>query len=201
MSHQIAKSIFNEIRGINSLIGDEPRIPSPMAELDDAEMQCLSEVAERIIRIQGDTSHVFQSYIIRNEVSNLFFEILNIRIKRNKNQTSLDKSGYKEEVARKFILLLLENSKERHEVSFYAEKLCMTGDNLSRIMKAFSGKTAIKCINDVLVADAKILLRRPNSTVQRVADELHFGDQSSFGKFFRKHTGMTPREYKSRINS
>jgi hypothetical protein len=110
MSQQIAKTIFNEIREINSFIGDDHRIPSPMAELDDAEMQYLSEVVERIIKIQGDTSHVFQSHIIRNEVSNLFFEILNIRIKRNKNQTSLDKSGYKEEVARKFILLLLEKT-------------------------------------------------------------------------------------------
>jgi AraC-like DNA-binding protein len=198
MSLKFAKSIINEIQGINNLIGDETR-PSPVTELDEAEMQCLANIIERIIKIQCNTSHAFQSYIIRNEISNLFFEILDIRIKKNKNQASLDKSEYKEDVARKFILLLLQNCKERHEVSFYAEKMCMTVGNLSRIMKAFSGKTAVKWINDVLVAEAKILLRKPNSTIQQVADELNFGDQSSFGKFFRKHTGMTPKEYKNRI--
>jgi AraC-like DNA-binding protein len=71
-----------------------------------------------------------------------------------------------------------------------------TASNLSRIMKAFSGKTAVKWINDVLVTEAKILLRKPGATVQQIADELNFGDQSSFGKFFKKHTGLTPREYR-----
>jgi AraC-like DNA-binding protein len=198
MSLQFAKSVIEGIHGISNFIREEER-PGPVAKLDKEEIQCLIDIAEKIIKIQNDASHAFQSYIIRNEISNLLFEILNIRIKRNKNQTSLDKSEYKEEIARKFISLLLQYCKERHEVSFYAEKMCMTAGNLSRIMKTFSGKTAVKWINDVLVADAKILLRKPNSTVQQVADELNFGDQSSFGKFFKKHTEMTPREYKNRI--
>jgi AraC-like DNA-binding protein len=162
-------------------------------------MQCLSDIIERIIKIQGDTSHTFRSYIVRNEVSNLVLEIMNFKLKKNKNQTMFIKSEYKEEIALKFIPLVLQNCKEHHEVSFYAEKMCMTAGNLSRIMKAFSGKTAVRWINDVLVTEAQILLRKPNSTVQQVADELNFGDQSSFGKFFRKHTGMTPRKYKKKI--
>jgi hypothetical protein len=97
-----------------------------VTELDEAEMQCLADITERIIKIQRNTSHTFQSYIIRNEISNLFFEILNIRRKKKKNQMSLDKSEYKEDIARKFISLLLQYCKERHEVSFYAEKMYMT---------------------------------------------------------------------------
>jgi AraC-like DNA-binding protein len=198
MSLQFAKSIVNEIQGISKLIEDDIR-PIPVVELDGTEIQCLADIVERIIKIQSDTSHAFQNYIIRNEVSNLFLEILNFRIKRNKNQRTLEESKHGEEIARKFIHLLLVNSKEHHEVSFYAEKICMTAGNLSRIMKTFSGQTAIKWINEVLVTEAKILLRKPNSSVQQVANELHFGDQSSFGKFFRKHTGLTPREYRKSV--
>jgi AraC-like DNA-binding protein len=197
ISLQFAKSIINEVQRVHN-IGDESR-PHPIVELDEAEMQCLANIIEKIIKIQGDTSHAFQSYIIRNEVSNLLFEMLNCRLKRNKNQITLNESERGEKVPREFIHLLLGHCKAHHEVSFYAKKMCMTAGNLSRIMKAFSGKTAIKWINDGLVTEAKILLRKPGATVQQIADELNFGDQSSFGKFFRKHTGMTPREYKKRI--
>jgi AraC-like DNA-binding protein len=39
------------------------------------------------------------------------------------------------------------------------------------------------------------------SHIQQIADELNFGDQSSFGKFFRKHTELTPREYRKSIQN
>jgi AraC-like DNA-binding protein len=199
MSLQFARSVIGDVQGISRLM-KERRRPSPVAELDEAEMQCLVDIIERIIKIQGDASHAFQNYIVRNEVSNLVFEILNLKIKKNENQAAYDKSERGEEVVSQFIPLLIQNCKTHHEVSFYAKKLCMTAGNLSRILKTFSGKTAGKWINDALAADAQILLCKPNTTVQQVADELHFSDQSSFGKFFRKHTGLTPREYKNREN-
>jgi AraC-like DNA-binding protein len=149
--------------------------------------------------MQRDTSHAFQSNILRNEISNLVFEALNIRIKRIKNLPPPDKSERKEGVVREFIRLLFANCKKHHEVSFYAEKLCMTVGNLSRITKAYSGKKAIKWINDVLITESKMLLRKPDNTIQQIADELNFGDQSSFGKFFKKHTGLTPREYRKAV--
>lgn len=195
MSVQFAKSVIDGIPISNNIITEGAR-PRPVTELDEAEMQCLSNIIERIINIQGDVSHAFQSYIVKNEVSNLVLEILNINIKKNKNQTAPDKSEHKKEVVRKFILLLIQNCKEHHEVSFYAAQMCMTAGNLSRIMKANSGKTAIEWISDALVIEAKILLSKPDTAIQYVADELHFADQSSFGKFFRKHTGLTPSEYK-----
>jgi AraC-like DNA-binding protein len=66
-------------------------------------------------------------------------------------------------------------------------------------MKAFSGKTAYQWINDALITESKILLHKPDNAIQQVADELNFADQSSFGKFFRKHTGLTPREYRKSV--
>jgi AraC-like DNA-binding protein len=198
MSMQFAKSLIDGIQGIKKLVGDGSR-PSPVAELEEAEMQGLMDIVERIIKIQGDASHAFQRYIVKNEVSNLIFEILNSRVKRNKNQLKRDNPSRGDEVFLKFLRLLLINYREHHEVSFYAGKLCMTAGNLSRIMKAFSGKTAVQWINEGLVSEAKTLLRTPDATVQQIADDLHFGDQSSFGKFFKKHTGLTPREYKKRI--
>jgi AraC-like DNA-binding protein len=198
LSPQFTKSVISEIQEINILAIGDSRL-KPVIEINETEMQYLLGIIERIMKMQHNTSHTFQNYILRNEVNNLVFEILNIRIEKNKNWQPLDKPGHKEDVVREFIRLILSNYKEHHEVSFYANKLCMTANNLSRITKAYNGKRTINWITDVLITEAKILLRKPNNTVQQVSDELNFGDQSSFGKFFKKHTGLTPREYRTSV--
>ena len=57
-----------------------------------------------------------------------------------------------------------------------------------------TGKSANKWIDESLIVEAKILLKTPDITVQRVADLLNFSDQSTFGKFFKKHVGLSPME-------
>ena len=49
------------------------------------------------------------------------------------------------------------------------------------------------------VEEASRLLRDPELTLQQIAEELAFADQSSFGKFFRKHSGMTPMKYRQSL--
>jgi AraC-like DNA-binding protein len=46
------------------------------------------------------------------------------------------------------------------------------------------------------MTEAKILLRNPSLSIQQIADQLNFSDQSSFGKFFKKHHRMSPLEYR-----
>ena len=161
-------------------------------------MRLLTGIIDRIIEMQDNTAHFFRKYIIRNEVGTLFMEVLHIKLSKDSNNPASDEATRRENVTLKFVRLVLTHCREQHEVSYYADRLCMTPDNLSRIMKAHSSKTAIKWISDALVTEAKILLGNPNITIQYVADELNFGDQSSFGNFFRKHTGLTPREYRKR---
>ena len=86
--------------------------------------------------------------------------------------------------------------KEQHVVSFYAEQLYITPQYLSLILKELTGRSANKWIDEALMQEAKILLKAPQATVQQVAVALHFSDQSTFGKFFKKHAGMSPMEYR-----
>ena len=81
-------------------------------------------------------------------------------------------------------------------MTFYADKLFITPQYLSLILKELTGMSANKWIDDALVAEAKVLLKAPQMTVQQVADQLHFSDQSTFGKFFKKHMGISPMEYR-----
>ena len=102
----------------------------------------------------------------------------------------------KEELFEQFLQLLFEHCKEQHVVTFYAEKVFITPQYLSLILKELTGKSANKWIDDALIVEAKMLLKAPQATVQQVADILHFSDQSTFGKFFKKHMGISPMEYR-----
>ena len=43
------------------------------------------------------------------------------------------------------------------------------------------------------------MLRDPELTIQQGAEALSFSDQSSFGKFFKKHTGLSPLKYRQNL--
>ncbi|KAA6324899.1 Arabinose operon regulatory protein [termite gut metagenome] len=199
ISPKLAESIMADIHLMkNAFISRALFLP--LIEFSELETNSLIEIIVRIIKIMKNSDHDFQNYILKNEVSTLLMEVANFNLKRNKNKEVIYETiGHKEEIAQNFIRLVFEYCKENHEVSFYAEKLCMTSGNLSRILKTISGKTAIKWIGDTLLVEAKILLQKPNINVQQVADGLHFGDQSSFSKFFKKHTGQTPTEFKNKV--
>jgi AraC-like DNA-binding protein len=198
ISPKLVQSILGEIQTIKKLAADAKQY-QPLLQLEDEQIRYLTDVVARIRKILKASGHAFQNYILKNEVGTFLLEMANINLQRNEERAQAYEASHKEEIVQQFIRLILSHCKQQHEVSFYAKKLCITSGYLSRIMKTSSGKTAIKWISDALIAESKILLRRPNVNIQQVSDELHFGDQSSFGKFFKKHMGLTPMEYKNEI--
>lgn len=101
-----------------------------------------------------------------------------------------------EDLTTKFFLLLRENFKEHHDVQFYADKLFVTRKYLSKVIKTTMLKSSREIINHVLITEAKILLKNNYTSISDTATELNFSDQSVFSKFFKKHTGQTPSDYK-----
>jgi AraC family transcriptional activator of pobA len=101
-----------------------------------------------------------------------------------------------EDLTTKFFKLLRENFKEHHDVQFYADRLYVTRKYLSKMIKKTMLKSSREIINHLLITEAKILLRNYHTSVSDAASELNFSDQSVFSKFFKKHTGLTPSDYK-----
>lgn len=196
ISPKLAHNIIDEVHAIKKVYINLKH-SLQLIQLVESESSGLIENIIRIIKVMKSSGHAFQSYMLKNETSNFLLEIANIYLIRSKKEEIInDTISRKEEIVQNFIRLVFDHCKKEHEVTFYAENLCMTSGNLSRILKTVSGKTAIKWISDSLVVESKLLLQNPNITIQQVADELHFGDQSSFGKFFKKHVGCTPKEFK-----
>jgi AraC-like DNA-binding protein len=107
------------------------------------------------------------------------------------------KSSRKEELNTQLQNLIVQYFKDQRSVSFYAEKLNVTAKYLSESVKEVSGKTAGELIDDMVILEAKVLLKNSNLTISQVADLLHFSNQFLFSKFFKGHTQLSPTEYRN----
>ena len=93
-----------------------------------------------------------------------------------------------------------EHCASQREVSFYADKLCISTKYLTGICKAVTGDSAKKIIDDFAILEIKVLLQSTELTVQEIADRLGFPDQSYLGRYFKRHEGMSPKEYQSKYS-
>lgn len=103
--------------------------------------------------------------------------------------------GRRTTYVRDFIKLVLENFKRERSVAFYASKLFISPKYLSMLMKQASGKSAAEWIDEYVIIEAKSQLRFSGKNVQQIAYDLNFTSQSSFGKYFKHLTGMSPTKF------
>lgn len=87
---------------------------------------------------------------------------------------------------------------EREADLRYSGGLCITPKYLSRIIKDITGYTALDYIENYVVTEAKAMLNSTMMTVQQISDSLNFPSQSVFGKYFKRVTGMSPKEYRGK---
>jgi AraC-like DNA-binding protein len=109
-------------------------------------------------------------------------------VNKSKNEILLDK----------FLSIVEKHYKEERTVTFYADKLNITPKYLSSLVKVSTGKFANEWIDNFVILEAEALLKSTNKTIQQISDELNFPTQSVFGKYFKRITGMSPRDYKNK---
>jgi AraC-like DNA-binding protein len=96
-----------------------------------------------------------------------------------------------------FLKLVQKYFKEQRVVEFYADKLCLTPKHLSKVIKEKSGMSANDWIDSYIILEAKAFLKSTNMAIQQISDELNFSSQSFFGKYFKRHVGVSPKEYRN----
>lgn len=101
-----------------------------------------------------------------------------------------------EQIFEQFMSLLSQYHNSERSVQFYADKMCLTSNYLSGEVKACSGRSALEWINDYVILEAKTLLMYTTLSVQEISYRLNFPTQSSFGKYFKKQTGVGPKDFR-----
>ncbi|MBQ8674346.1 MAG: AraC family transcriptional regulator [Bacteroides sp.] len=99
-----------------------------------------------------------------------------------------------------FMLNLFRYYRSQREVAFYAGLQHMSPRYFSTIVKARSQQTPLQWITEMVITEAKLLLEDSELSVKEIAARLNFPNQSFFGKYFKQYVGVSPKEYRGRLN-
>ena len=145
-----------------------------------------------------DRNNIFRNTITRNRLQNVLMEIYDKLQRFAGMQRQMPESTTRQtELFHRFVALVHEFSSQEREVSFYADKLCISTRYLSTIVRTIAHSTAKEFIDRSVLLEIKMLLQSTDLSVQEIAYRLHFPDQSYLGRYFKKHTGESPTEYRN----
>lgn len=188
----ILSEIFQNDLGIKEFFSLKLRFHlSPTILLDSPSMDALEEyrrMAVRIISLQ-DNPHRWESLL---NLTKAYYYGGGYYFFQGKNRPSKDDSTLTQ-----FLTLAEKHASTQRETSFYADKLCLTPKYLSRLVKEKTGRTAKEIILNYVSLQARSMLLGTDLQIQQISDALHFPSQSVFGKFFKRTTGLSPREYRA----
>ncbi|WP_286430756.1 AraC family transcriptional regulator [Myroides marinus] len=113
------------------------------------------------------------------------------------SQISTFKKNRKQEIIDQFYLLLSQQTYIERNVSFYADKLNLTPQYLTTLLKAETGKSILQWIDYYVIIQAKSLLRATDIPIKEISNQLNFNDISLFCRYFKRNTGFTPKTYRT----
>lgn len=99
----------------------------------------------------------------------------------------------------KFVSMVEEDIRRFRSVDYYADRLCVTVRHLSKVIKQTMGYTAKQWIDSYAILEMKVALQSATLSVQEVTWMFHFPDPSTFSRYFKKHTGYSPSEYRNAL--
>lgn len=145
-----------------------------------------------------DRQNIFRNTIIKNRLQNILMEISDKmqRFASRQIRTS-DTTTRQTELFQRFAALVHEHCAQEREVSFYADKLCISTRYLSTIVRCVAHTSAKEFIDRSVMLEIRMLLQSTDLSVQEIAYRLKFPDQSYLGRFFKKHEGLSPTEYRN----
>ena len=165
--------------------------PHPNVKLDRHEYKMITNVVEGMCEITRLKLPDHQMLMMR------LLEFL-LRLLSNYRRNKLNEAPADKRVSAHFHNDLSQHFREHRDVSFYAEKACLSSKHFSAVVKQETGQTAAYWIHRQVVAEAKMLLHvRRDLSVQVIADMLGFEEQSTFSRYFRRETGMSPSDFRN----
>lgn len=101
------------------------------------------------------------------------------------------------ELFNRFMMLLESDYKISRDVNYYAEQMNISSKYLTNIVNQVTGHTPKTIIDQYVILQLKMHLKRTTQSIKEMAWEFHFADVSFFCRYFKKHTGLTPQQIRS----
>lgn len=200
MSYRFASDLRIDFRRILN----EGIIPmeTPIIRINNTVQEILGDHLKLIAKVTTGRGELYKDSV-RSLVSSLvsvlasqwFAEIDHMRTQ--KPIVPDTRTNHKRLVFEQFMKLVSENYTRQRQMSFYADKLCLSPKYLSKLVKSISGKSAPDWIDAYVMLEAKNLLKYSEMPIKEIVYRLHFSNQTVFYKYFKAHEGMSPSEYRN----
>ncbi len=160
--------------------------------ITESEINTLSALFDAI-EIESKIQGKHRDLILQSYLTALLIRLERLYLKKFNKRNSHSKKG---QLAYKYQCLVSHHVHQNLSVKDYAEILNVTPNHLNDTVKRSIGKTAGMLIQEMMLLEAKVLLCHTDINISEVAYHLNFEDPSYFGRFFKKHTQITPFEYR-----
>lgn len=165
---------------------------NPITEMEVEQSHAARFFLAILHRAASNVDNPFRLQVIENLVRVFYYGGVN-----GSSPAKDNVSPYKNNIVERFLELVHTHYREERMISFYANKLCITPKYLSKIVKENTGRSAGEWIENHVVLDARAMLQSSDMTIQQIAVSLNFPNQSFFGKYFKRATGMSPKQYRN----
>lgn len=160
-----------------------------------------TEMLRKYVNLALDITKTNPQFIkesIGGLVSSVFYQFAGFLAdsKRRQDMETPVRTSRQRQMLEQFIKLAINDHAREHLVGYYADKMCVTPKYLSKIVKETSGRSVPEWLNELLILDAKNMLRHSDMTIKEISAKLNFPSQSFFFRFFKNHTGQTPTQYR-----
>ena len=119
-------------------------------------------------------------------------------LQRNPQYRNDEVKSYRvRELFNRFMMLLEKDYKISRDVNYYAEQMNISSKYLTNIVNQVTGHTPKTIIDQYVILQLKMHLKRTTQSIKEMAWEFHFADVSFFCRYFKKHTGLTPQQIRS----
>ena len=168
----------------------------PCVTLTQHQLQNIEELVSIIKHRLAESYRPLRIQILSALVKTICFEILDAYF--DGLSISPLQQNNRDKIFQRFLQDCFMHFKKHRDVKFYAELQHLTPRYFSTVIREVSGKTPIEWINLSLVTEAKKLLATPELNIKEIALQLNFEDQSLFGRYFKRITGLSPSSFREK---
>ena len=169
---------------------------NPVIKMEQTEVDLMMKYYDLLVFKMDHQEMSLGRETVRDIIRCFAYDLLS-NINRHLNQDNDDDMlRQSDRIYRRFMFLLADNTNVNRSVKSYADELCVSPKYLTSVCRKHSDCTASELIATAVISRIKQLLLYSDLSIKEVASEMGFDNLSFFGKYVKKHLGLSPNHYR-----